>query len=60
MLRANGCTILLDVACCCVFLGAVAQYFETGQTFSYMQTDTTMLRQFARDLERKLQVVYLK
>ena len=26
-----------SVACCCLLLGVVAQKFETGQTFSYVQ-----------------------
>ena len=29
------------VACCCVLLGIVAQNLKPGQTFSYVQTDTT-------------------
>ena len=41
-----GCYMLrpfaYPVACCCVLLGVVGQsWFETGQTFSYAQTDTT-------------------
>ena len=40
-----GCYMLCPsadaVACCCVLLGVVRQSFETGQTFSYVQTDAT-------------------
>ena len=62
MLHANGRNIVgcymlhlfaHPVACCFVFLWAVAQYFETGQTFSYVQMDKTMLRQFARGFREK-------
>ena len=35
------CPFAYPVACCCVLFGSCCAKFETGQTFSYVQTDAT-------------------